>query len=92
MQCNASYARFILEGFSYVRQIDMQPICTPMLAKIYSCKKWVLHLYMLILVEIGILMLMLDLLIHFISYLNLWLLACCLYGLFVRINTCFCKS
>jgi hypothetical protein len=29
------------ESFSYVRQIDMQPICTPTLAKFYSCKKWV---------------------------------------------------
>jgi hypothetical protein len=33
MPCNASYARFILEGFSYARQIDMQPICTSMLVK-----------------------------------------------------------
>jgi hypothetical protein len=33
MPCNASYARFIVEGFSYARQIDMQPICTSMLAK-----------------------------------------------------------
>jgi hypothetical protein len=39
MPCNASYARFILEGFSYAWQIDMQPICTPMLAKFYFCKK-----------------------------------------------------
>jgi hypothetical protein len=30
-------------GFSYLRQIDMQPICTPTLAKFYSCKKWVLQ-------------------------------------------------
>jgi hypothetical protein len=43
MPCNASYARLFLEGFSYARQIDMQPICTSMLAKYYSCKKWVLQ-------------------------------------------------
>jgi hypothetical protein len=50
---------------------------------------------MLVLVEIGVLMLMVDLLnlvIHFISYVSSWLLACCLYGLFVRIHSCFCKS
>jgi hypothetical protein len=44
MPCNASYTRFNFLGFSYVRQIDMQPICTPTLAKFYSCKKWVLQL------------------------------------------------
>jgi hypothetical protein len=32
-----------LEGFSYGLQIDMHFICTPMLTKFYSCKKWVLH-------------------------------------------------
>jgi hypothetical protein len=32
-----------LEGFSYVLQIDMHFICTPMWKKFYSCKKWVLH-------------------------------------------------
>jgi hypothetical protein len=32
-----------LEGFSYVLQIDMHFICTPMWRKFYSCKKWVLH-------------------------------------------------
>jgi hypothetical protein len=32
-----------LEGFSYVLQIDMHFICTPMWTKFYSCKKWVLH-------------------------------------------------
>jgi hypothetical protein len=50
---------------------------------------------MLAFIEIGVLMLVVDflnLLIHFISYLSSWLLACCLYGLFVRINTYFCKS
>jgi hypothetical protein len=34
MPCNASYTRFIIfffGGFSYVRQIDMQPIFTPTL-------------------------------------------------------------
>jgi hypothetical protein len=34
-----------LEGFSYVLQIDMHFICTPMWTKFYSCKKWVLHFY-----------------------------------------------
>jgi hypothetical protein len=34
-----------LEGFSYVLQIDMHFICTPMWTKFYSCKKWVLHLH-----------------------------------------------
>jgi hypothetical protein len=33
-----------------------------------------MSLYMLVLVEIGFLMLMVDLLIHFISYLSSWLL------------------
>jgi hypothetical protein len=33
-----------LEGFSYVLQIDMHFICTPMWTKFYSCKKWVLQL------------------------------------------------
>jgi hypothetical protein len=50
---------------------------------------------MFVLVEIGILMLMVDflnLLIHFISYLSSWLLACCLYGLLVRIHSHFYKS
>jgi hypothetical protein len=32
-----------LEGFSYVPQIDMHFICTPMWTKFYSCKKWVLQ-------------------------------------------------
>jgi hypothetical protein len=33
-----------LEGFSYVLQIDMHFICTPMLARFYFfCKKWVLR-------------------------------------------------
>jgi hypothetical protein len=27
-------------------KLDMQPICTPMLAKFYSCKKGVLHFSM----------------------------------------------
>jgi hypothetical protein len=44
MSCNASYARLFLEGFSYAQQIDMQPICTSILAKFYSCKMWVLQL------------------------------------------------
>jgi hypothetical protein len=33
-----------LEGFSYVLQIDMHFICTPMWTKFYSCKKWMLQL------------------------------------------------
>jgi hypothetical protein len=33
-----------LEGFSYVLQIDMHFICTPMWTKFYPCKKRVLHL------------------------------------------------
>jgi hypothetical protein len=33
-----------LDGFfSYVLQIDMHFICTPMWTKFYSCKKWVLQ-------------------------------------------------
>jgi hypothetical protein len=32
-----------LEGFSYVLQIDMYFICTPMWTKFYSCKRWVLQ-------------------------------------------------
>jgi hypothetical protein len=28
-----------LEGFSYVLQIDMHFICTPMWTKFYSCEK-----------------------------------------------------
>jgi hypothetical protein len=32
-----------LEGFSYVLQIDMHFICTPMWTKFYSCKKWELQ-------------------------------------------------
>jgi hypothetical protein len=31
--CNASYARLFLDGFSYAQQIDMQPICTSIMAK-----------------------------------------------------------
>jgi hypothetical protein len=44
---------------------------------------------MLILVEIGVLMLMMDLLIHFMSYLSSWLLACYLLWSFVRIHSYF---
>jgi hypothetical protein len=32
-----------LEGFSYVLQIDMHFICTPLWTKFYSCEKWVLQ-------------------------------------------------
>jgi hypothetical protein len=42
MQC-ILYKIYFWKGFSYVLQIDMHLICTPMLAKFYSCKKWVLH-------------------------------------------------
>jgi hypothetical protein len=44
MQCIIYKIYLFLEGFSYVRQIDMQPIWTPTLAKFYSCKKWVLQI------------------------------------------------
>jgi hypothetical protein len=43
MEC-ILYKIYFWKGFSYVLQIDMHLICTPMLAKFYSCKKWVLHL------------------------------------------------
>jgi hypothetical protein len=46
MPCNLSYARLFLKGFSYARQIDMQPICTSILAKFYSWKMWVLQTYL----------------------------------------------
>jgi hypothetical protein len=42
MQC-ILYKIYFLEGFSYILQIDMHFICTPMWTKFYSCKKWVLH-------------------------------------------------
>jgi hypothetical protein len=32
-----------LKSFSYVLQIDMHFVCTPMWTKFYSCKKWVLQ-------------------------------------------------
>jgi hypothetical protein len=46
MSCHAMHPiqNLFLEGFSYVLQIDMHFICTPMLTKFYSCKKWVLQL------------------------------------------------
>jgi hypothetical protein len=34
---------FLESFFSYVLQIDMHFICTPMWTKFYSCKKWVLQ-------------------------------------------------
>jgi hypothetical protein len=43
MPCNASCARLFLKGFSYARQIDMQPICTSILPTFYSWKMWVLQ-------------------------------------------------
>jgi hypothetical protein len=42
MQC-ILYKIYFWKSFSYVLQIDMHLICTPMLAKFYSCKKWVLQ-------------------------------------------------
>jgi hypothetical protein len=46
MQCNAMHPiqDLFLEGFSYVIQIDMHFICTPMWTKFYSCENWVLHI------------------------------------------------
>jgi hypothetical protein len=45
MPCNAMHPiqDLFLEGFSYVLQIDMHFICTPMWMKFYSCEKWVLQ-------------------------------------------------
>jgi hypothetical protein len=45
MPCHAMHPiqDLSLEGFSYVLQIDMHFICTPMWTKFYSCKKLVLH-------------------------------------------------
>jgi hypothetical protein len=45
MPCHAMHPiqDLFLESFSYVLQIDMHFICAPMLMKLYSCKKWVLH-------------------------------------------------
>jgi hypothetical protein len=44
MQC-LLYKIYFWKGFSYILQIDMHLICAPMLAKFYSCKKWVLQLF-----------------------------------------------
>jgi hypothetical protein len=45
MPCHAMHPiqDLFLEGFSYILQIDMHFIYTPMWTKFYSCKKWVLH-------------------------------------------------
>jgi hypothetical protein len=45
MPCQAMHPiqDLFLEGFSYVLQIDINFICTPMWTKFYSCKKFVLH-------------------------------------------------
>jgi hypothetical protein len=59
MQC-ILYQNLFLEGFSYVLEIDMHFICTPMLTKFYSCKKWVLQTFKSCLVKI-------NYLCHFIS-------------------------
>jgi hypothetical protein len=37
---------YFRKGFYMHGKLDMQPICTPMLAKFYSCKKGVLHFSM----------------------------------------------
>jgi hypothetical protein len=42
MQC-ILYKIYFWKGFSYVMQIYMHLIGTPMLTKFYSCKKWVLQ-------------------------------------------------
>jgi hypothetical protein len=43
MQCFL-YKIYFWKSFSYILQIDMHLIGTPMLTKFYSCKKWVLHI------------------------------------------------
>jgi hypothetical protein len=59
-----------LEGFSYVLQIDMRFIGTPMWTKFYSCKKWVLQFYLVYLYPFSFLL-------HFLhthlSYTSLYL-------------------
>jgi hypothetical protein len=47
MLCHAMHLiqDLFLEGFSYVLQIDMHFICTPMWTKFYSCEKWELQTY-----------------------------------------------
>jgi hypothetical protein len=47
MSCHAMHPiqDLFLKGFSYVLQIDMHFIYTPMWTKFYSCEKWVLHGY-----------------------------------------------
>jgi hypothetical protein len=42
MQC-ILYKIYFWKVFSYVLQIDMHFICTPMWTKFYSCEKWVLQ-------------------------------------------------
>jgi hypothetical protein len=46
MPCHAMHPiqELFLESLSYVLQIDMHFICTPMWTKFYSCEKWVLQL------------------------------------------------
>jgi hypothetical protein len=44
-----------LEGFSYVLQIDMHFICTPLWTKFYSCKKWVVQNETGVVVEVEVL-------------------------------------
>jgi hypothetical protein len=46
MPCHAMHLiqDLFLDGFSYILQIDMHFICTPMWTKFYSCKKWVLQI------------------------------------------------
>jgi hypothetical protein len=50
MPCHAMHPipDLFLESLSYVLQIDMHFICTPMWTNFYSCKKWVLHTFSLL--------------------------------------------
>jgi hypothetical protein len=55
MPCNAMHPiqDLFLEGFSFVLQIDMHFICTPMWTKFYSCKKWVLQMFIMFFFILG---------------------------------------
>jgi hypothetical protein len=46
-QCHAMHPMqdYFWKDFYMHNKFDMQPICTSMLAKFYSCKKWVLQTY-----------------------------------------------
>jgi hypothetical protein len=47
MPCHAMHPMqdYFWEDFYMHDKFDMQPICTSMLMKFYSCKKWVLQIY-----------------------------------------------